>query len=88
MEDKAKKSMAYRVGNDKDFGVGCGVSASFGQITDNRGVGVEEVCQLSVHLRLVIILTCRSTIASHSWLPGHTSRDQDNFSSLQCISKT
>jgi hypothetical protein len=48
-EDKARKSMAYRVGNDEDVGVRCGVSASFGQITDNRGVGVEEICQLSVH---------------------------------------
>lgn len=40
-EDRARKGMAYRVGNDEDVGVRCGVSASFGQITDNRGVGVE-----------------------------------------------
>jgi len=35
--------MSYRVGNDEDVGVGCGVSASFGEITDDGCVGVEQI---------------------------------------------
>lgn len=41
--------MTYRVGNDEDVGVRRGVSTCFGQITDNRGVGIKEICEISVH---------------------------------------
>lgn len=34
----------YGVGDDKDAGVWAGVCCCFGEITDDGGVGVEEVC--------------------------------------------
>lgn len=32
-----------RVGDDKDVGIGRGISSSLGEVADDRGVGVEEV---------------------------------------------
>lgn len=52
-----QRTMSYRVGNDEDVGVGCGISASFCEITDNRCVGVEKICQLSGYLSCMISMT-------------------------------
>lgn len=35
---------AYRVGDDQDVGVGGSVSGGLGEVTDDGGVGVEQVC--------------------------------------------
>lgn len=32
-----------RVGDDEDFGIGCGFGSGFGEVADDRGIGVEEI---------------------------------------------
>ena len=37
-------SAVYRVGDDEDVGFGAGGCDGFGEVADDGGVGVEEVC--------------------------------------------
>jgi hypothetical protein len=40
---RAEQSRAYRVGDDQDVGVRGGLGSSLGQVTDDGGVGVEQI---------------------------------------------
>lgn len=40
---RSMKNLTYRVGDDEDVGIGRGISSGLGEVTDDRGVGVEEI---------------------------------------------
>jgi hypothetical protein len=43
----------YRVGDDQDVGIGRMLSGGLGEVADDRGVGVEQVCVILTHASFV-----------------------------------
>ena len=76
----------YGVGNDEDVGVGCGIGSSLCKVSNNTGIGVEEICEIvrGVKRERLEILT----ISGHAWLSRNTSWDEDDFGTGQALSQT
>jgi hypothetical protein len=76
---------AYGIGDDEDVGVRSRISSGLGKVTDDRGIGVEEICISDQFCEIQGLGVSYPTIAGHSRFPWYTSRDEDNFGILQCL---
>ena len=84
-----KSSGTYRVGDDEDVGVRRSVSSGLGEVTDDGGVGVEEVYHKPSQFRLRWLggTVGRHTVTGHAGLARNTGRDEDDLGALEGVLK-
>ena len=73
----------YRVGDDKDVGFGSRNCYCFGEVSHDRCIGIEKICQ---YIRIFLAHPQNiHTITSHPRLSRYTRRDKNYLSSLERV---
>ena len=74
------------IGNDEDVGLGGSIGDGLGQVTNNGGVRVEEVCRALVVAQAIaidFIMGILLTITCHAGLARNTGRDENDLGALE-----
>lgn len=98
VKDDSDGKATYGVGDDEDVGLGRRLGGGLGKVTDDGGVGVEEVCSIEENVKSAsrtLESTWESencaivhTVTGHAGLARNTGRDEDDLRALESITET